>query len=117
MTSTTLVPFLIRFPCAHADPFLAGPIPFRASSVWSISPACRIFPDATPATTLQMQANNKVYSFTIALYEYERTIQTLWSTVREFAKLHPEYIAPNNALNFLVDDVKDGLDGRYNLCQ
>lgn len=26
---------------------------------------------------LFMEANNKVYGFTIALYEYERTIQTL----------------------------------------
>lgn len=50
-------------------------------------------------------------------YEYERTIQTLWPTVREFAKLHPEHIAPNNALGFMVDDLSEGLEGRYNLCQ
>jgi hypothetical protein len=53
----------------------------------------------------------------IRRYEYERTIQTLWPAVREFAKLHPEHIAPNNALGFMVDDLSEGLEGRYNLCQ
>lgn len=57
-----------------------------------------------------------MYSFTIAMYEYEATIETLWPTVREFAKLHPEHIADKNALAFLVDDVSQGLDGAYNLC-
>lgn len=51
-----------------------------------------------------------------AIYEYERTIQTLWPTVREFVKLHPEHVAPDNSLGFLVDDLSQGMDARYNLC-
>jgi hypothetical protein len=31
---------------------------------------------------LFMQDNNKTYGFTIALYEYQRTIETLWPTVK-----------------------------------
>ncbi|KAL8293174.1 hypothetical protein RQP46_000868 [Phenoliferia psychrophenolica] len=83
---------------------------------WRVEPGVEFSCDIDYDPFLFMQANNKVYSFTIALYEYERTIMTLWPAVRKFAKLHPEHIAPNNALNFLVDDVSDGIDGRYNLC-
>lgn len=77
----------------------------------------------------------QVYGFTIALYEYRRTIESLWQTVRDFAKLHPEHIAKvrrahntldvhqahplhyqDNSINFLVDDASKGLDAEYNLC-
>lgn len=62
-----------------------------------------------------MQANEKVYGFTVALYEYRRTVETLWDATREFAKLHPEYIHPDNAIGFLVDDKSKGLmDGDWN---
>jgi hypothetical protein len=36
--------------------------------------------------------------------------------VQEFAKLHPEHIAEENSLAFLVDDTSKGIDGDYNLC-
>jgi alpha 1,2-mannosyltransferase len=49
--------------------------------------------------------------FTITMYEYEATIQTLWSTVKSFMSKHPEYIAPDNALGFMEKE-----DGKYNLC-
>lgn len=61
-----------------------------------------------------MEANNKTYSFTIAIFEYQRTIESLWPTVQSFVKEHPDYLAPNNALNFLVDS--DDINGPYNLC-
>jgi hypothetical protein len=31
---------------------------------------------------LFMEDNNKTYGFTISLYEYQRTIETLWPTVK-----------------------------------
>ncbi|KAM0754115.1 glycosyl transferase [Meredithblackwellia eburnea MCA 4105] len=83
---------------------------------WRVEPGVEFFCDIDYDPFLFMQENNKVYSFTIALYEYERTIQTLWQTVRDFAKLHPEHIAKDNSINFLVDDKSEGLDARYNLC-
>lgn len=67
--------------------------------------------------SIQMQANEKVYGFTISLYEYRRTVETLWDATREFARLHPEYIHPDNAIGFLVDDQDKGLmDGEWNNC-
>jgi hypothetical protein len=73
--------------------------------------------------------------FTITMYEFERTIETLWSTVlgtptrlrvsltelakplplfshADFITENPQYVAPNNAMNFLSDN--GGTN--YNLC-
>lgn len=64
-----------------------------------------------------MEANEKVYGFTIALYEYERTVQTLWQTVKDFAKIHPEHIAEDNSMHFLVDNMSHSLEeSQWNMC-
>lgn len=62
-----------------------------------------------------MERNNKTYSFTVAIFEYQKTIESLWPTVRSFVKSHPDYVAPNNSLHFMVDDISKGIDGDYNL--
>jgi len=59
-----------------------------------------------------MHENNKIYGFTITMYEFRRTIESLWSTVRDFITVHPEYVARNNAMNFLSDNG----GAEYNLC-
>jgi hypothetical protein len=59
-----------------------------------------------------LRDNKKTYGFTISFYEWEKTIPTLWSTVKEFMNLYPQYVSPENAMNYLSDD-----DGeKYNLC-
>lgn len=64
-----------------------------------------------------MERNDKKYGFTIALYEYERTIESLWPTVIQFAKLYPEHIARGNSLGFLVDSNTGEVEGsKYNRC-
>ncbi|GAA5882615.1 hypothetical protein JCM16303_002073 [Sporobolomyces ruberrimus] len=84
---------------------------------WRIEPGVEFFCDIDFDPFLFMQANEKVYGFTVALYEYRRTVETLWDATREFAKLHPEYIHPDNAIGFLVDDKSKGLmDGDWNNC-
>ncbi|GAA5999320.1 hypothetical protein JCM5350_007446 [Sporobolomyces pararoseus] len=81
---------------------------------WRVEP---FFCDIDFDPFLFMQANEKVYGFTISLYEYRRTVETLWDATREFARLHPEYIHPDNAIGFLVDDQDKGLmDGEWNNC-
>jgi len=56
-----------------------------------------------------------VYSFVISLPEYIETIPTLWDTTKRFCREHPEFVAQNNSINFIVDDEK-GWDGEYNKC-
>lgn len=69
-----------------------------------------------------------LYGFTLSLYEYEATIQTLWSTVKglfmpfshnfftqyvaEFMDKHPDLIESGNAMSFLSDDGGE----TYNRC-
>lgn len=95
---------------------------------------------------IYMQEHNKVYvlllwpfhiltvlimiqAFTIALYEFEKTIPSLWGHVKgwnknphtdffwplgtpDFIKLYPQYLAEDNAMRFLSDSNGD----TYNLC-
>ncbi|KAL0568552.1 hypothetical protein V5O48_013431 [Marasmius crinis-equi] len=61
---------------------------------------------------LYMEDHNKVYGFTITMYEFRKTIPTLWGHVRDFIKLHPEYVAEDNAMGFLSEDGGQ----TYNLC-
>lgn len=63
-----------------------------------------------------MEENKKVYGFTIAIYEYRRTIETLWDTVRDFVRQYPHHVARDNSLGFLVDDLSKGMGAEYNLC-
>jgi len=79
---------------------------------WRVEPGVQFFCDVTYDPFVFMQENDKVYSFTISLVEWEPTIPTLWSTVKEFIKRNPEYLSPNNSLGFLSDN--DGVG--YNLC-
>jgi alpha 1,2-mannosyltransferase len=62
-----------------------------------------------------MRENDKVYSFVISLPEYIETIPTLWETTKTFCREHPEFVAENNSLNFIVDD-EQGFEGDYNRC-
>ncbi|CAG8706245.1 7912_t:CDS:1, partial [Racocetra fulgida] len=49
--------------------------------------------------------------FTVSLYEYPKTIPTLWDTVKEFIEKYPQYIEKDNLMDFISDD-----DGEtYNL--
>jgi len=79
-----------------------------------------------------MKENDKVYGFTLALYESEKTIPTLWDVTKgerasvqpssiviariepypEFIKKHPQYLAEDNAMGFLSDNYGKS----YNLC-
>ncbi|KAH8990426.1 glycosyltransferase family 15 protein [Lactarius hatsudake] len=75
-------------------------------------PGARFHCDVNFDPFLFMQENNKVYGFTITLYEYSRTIESLWSTVADFITEHPEFVSPNSAMDFISDNGGES----YNLC-
>ncbi|KAF4603652.1 hypothetical protein EYR38_004067 [Pleurotus pulmonarius] len=78
----------------------------------SVPPDVTYFCDVDYDPFLFMQDNDKVYGWTLSLLEWQPTIPTLWSTVREFMDEHPEYVSANNSMEFLSDN--GGLN--YNLC-
>lgn len=59
-----------------------------------------------------LRENNKMYGFTISLYEYQETIPTLWDTVSKFMEEHPEFVKKHNSLEWISNDKGDS----YNLC-
>ena len=59
-----------------------------------------------------MEDNNKVYGFTIAMYEFEKTIPTLWGHVKDFIDANPQYIVDGNAMGWQSNN--NGAS--YNLC-
>ncbi|KIJ55525.1 glycosyltransferase family 15 protein [Sphaerobolus stellatus SS14] len=81
---------------------------------WRVEPGVRFFCDLEYDPFLYMQDNNKVYGFTIVFPENKDTIPTLWNTIKEFVKLHPEYLAKDNALNFISHETNGET---YNNCQ
>ncbi|TRM66780.1 glycosyltransferase family 15 protein [Schizophyllum amplum] len=92
--------------------FFRHPLLDKYRWYWRIEPDVHFHCDLDFDPFVYMQENKKVYAFTIAMYEFEATIASLWSTVKDFIKLHPEHVAQDNAMGFLSDNNGD----TYNLC-
>jgi len=73
---------------------------------WRVEPGTGFYCDQLYDPFTFMRENNKRYSFVMTLLEFRSTIETLWSTTQEFAKKHPEYIADDNSVEFIVDGYK-----------
>jgi len=71
---------------------------------WRMEPDVNYFCDLDYDPFLIMQDQDKVYGFTLSLYEYEATIPTLWNAVKEFIAANPGLVSPDNAMAFLSDD-------------
>ena len=71
---------------------------------WRVEPYINLCCDVPYDVFQWMQDNEKVYGFVISILEYPETIPTLWSTSMEFFYKYPEYVADNNALEFISDD-------------
>lgn len=71
---------------------------------WRVEPSIELFCDVDYDVFRFMAENKKKYGFVLSLYEYVETIPTLWESVKNFTKEHPEYVHKNNAMGFLSDD-------------
>jgi mannosyltransferase len=90
---------------------------------WRVEPGVTYYCDQRYDPFTFMKNNNKIYGFVITIYEYVDTIPTLWRTAEQFFKQNPEYVAPNNALDFITDkktlrrgDLVLDTNSDYNLC-
>lgn len=53
----------------------------------------------------------------MALYEYHETLPSIWSTAKEFASEHPDWVVPDEeGSGSLWKFVKDNNNGDYNRC-
>ncbi|KAI3402556.2 KRE2 [Candida oxycetoniae] len=79
---------------------------------WRVEPEIKIYCDLDYDLFKYMEDNDKVYGFTISIYEFEKTIPTLWQHTKDFIKKNPQYLAENNFMDFISDDGGE----TYNLC-
>lgn len=79
---------------------------------WRVEPSTKLYCHINYDVFQWMQDNEKAYGFTITIHEYERTIQTLWATVKKFLKLNPSAVSKNNLMKFISGDRGKS----YNLC-
>jgi len=92
--------------------FFKHPLLQKYRYYWRIEPDVHFHCNIDYDPFLLMQEQKKIYGFTITMYEFEKTIKTLWKTVKEFTKKHPEYVQKNNTMGFM--SVNGG--ETYNLC-
>ncbi|TYJ59211.1 hypothetical protein B9479_000200 [Cryptococcus floricola] len=92
--------------------FYRHPLMANYDYYWRIDPGVKFYCDINYDPFLLMQDENKVYGFTISLFEYIGTIPTLWDAVKEFVADHPDYLADGNAMSFVSDDGGES----YNKC-
>ncbi|KAF5390051.1 hypothetical protein D9757_003794 [Collybiopsis confluens] len=92
--------------------FFHHPLLQQYKYYWRIEPDVKYFCDMSYDPFALMVQNNYTYGFTIALFEIPETITTLWENTKEFMAKYPQYIADDNAMEFLSND-----GGKtYNLC-
>ncbi|KIP04630.1 glycosyltransferase family 15 protein [Phlebiopsis gigantea 11061_1 CR5-6] len=92
--------------------FFRHPIVERYRWYWRVEPDVHFHCDTSYDPFLYMEDNNKVYGFTITMYEYHATIPSLWDTVKKFTAENPQYVVEGNAMNYMSDDGGKS----YNLC-
>lgn len=73
---------------------------------WRVEPKVHFFCDVDYDVFRYMEDNNKTYGFTINLYDSPESIPTLWPETMTFLAAHPEYIHPNNAMDWLKDSTR-----------
>ncbi|KAG2054616.1 glycosyl transferase [Suillus hirtellus] len=79
---------------------------------WRVEPDVRYYCDLDYDPFLFMEDHDKIYGFTISMPEWEPTIPSLWSTVKNFVAEYPQYVSPDNSMDFLSDNAGDS----YNMC-
>lgn len=92
--------------------FYRHPLLQKYKWYWRVEPDVHFHCDIDFDPFRYMEDNNKIYGFTITMYEYLATIPTLWETVQKFTKENPQFVAENNLMGYMSDN-----DGEsYNLC-
>jgi len=87
---------------------------------WRVEPKVHFFCDVDYDVFRYMQDNNKTYGFTINLYDAPSSLPTLWPETEKFLAEHPDYVHPNNAMDWLTDKLRRPLHnkkaGGYSTC-
>ncbi|OSC99616.1 glycosyltransferase family 15 protein [Trametes coccinea BRFM310] len=92
--------------------FYRHPLVQRYKWYWRVEPNVHFHCDTDYDPFLFMEENDKLYGFTITLYEWPKTVATLWDAVKEFIDANPQYLPANNSMKYLSNDG----GASYNMC-
>ncbi|AMD21543.1 HFL313Cp [Eremothecium sinecaudum] len=102
-----------RYMCRYESGFFyRHPLLMDYDWYWRVEPDVKFYCDIDYDVFKFMRQNGKKYGFAISIHEYELTVKTLWDSVTKFLKEYPQYLHPNNMLNFISDDEGSS----YNMC-
>ncbi|KAG7879449.1 hypothetical protein KL935_003101 [Ogataea polymorpha] len=92
--------------------FYKHPLLQQYKYYWRVEPDVDFYCDVDYDPFRLMREQQKIYGFTISIYEFRATIASLWDTVRAFLSMNPEAQHSNSLVDFISDD--SGVS--YNLC-
>ncbi|TIA90908.1 hypothetical protein E3P89_02156 [Wallemia ichthyophaga] len=117
MEKLGVVPYANSVPYRNMCRFNSGffwrhPLLNNFDYYWRVEPDISLYCDVDYDPFKFVAENDINYGFTVSLLEYEETIPSLWQTVKDFIRDHPEHIPKDNAMKFLSDDSGES----YNRC-
>lgn len=71
---------------------------------WRVDSDIELYCDINYDVFKFMKDNDKVYGFTIAFFEFRKTIPTFWKSIKEFIAKYPQYIVEDNLMEFISDN-------------
>lgn len=71
---------------------------------WRVEPKTKYYCDIDYDVFAYMEDNDKDYGFNINLYDAPQSVATLWPTTVEFFANHTDYVHPNSARGWLIQD-------------
>ncbi|KAI9136025.1 nucleotide-diphospho-sugar transferase [Paraphysoderma sedebokerense] len=102
-----------RFMCRYYSGFFyKHPLLQQYDYFWRVEPGVQFTCNINEDPFSAMASRNKIYGFTISLFELRDTIPTLWQTVKQYMKTYPNDIPEHNTLKFAWNE----RNGDYNGC-
>ncbi|CAN6605034.1 probable mannosyltransferase Ktr2p [Trichomonascus vanleenenianus] len=103
--------------------FFQHPLMQKYDYYWRTEPKVHYYCNQEYDPFTFMRKHGKKYGFVITIHEYIDTIPSLWDTAAQFLDTHPEHLAKDSALSFILDKTKlreddfaTTADTDYNLC-
>ncbi|KAG1320133.1 hypothetical protein G6F62_011481 [Rhizopus arrhizus] len=96
--------------------FFRHPLMEQFDYYWRVEPHVKFNCDINYDPFRVMREKDLKYGFAISLTEYGNTIPTLWQTVKEFIKEHPQHVIPANSPDSLMKWITNDEGETYNLC-
>ncbi|CCE64695.1 hypothetical protein TPHA_0I01910 [Tetrapisispora phaffii CBS 4417] len=84
--------------------FYKHPLVKKYKYTWRLEPSTSVFCDIEYDVFQFMEMNDKYYGYTISVYDSPESVATLWNHTMDFLKMHPDYIDPNGAFEWLKDN-------------